>query len=166
MFHTHTVASTSVPMSDGTKRTVQNIHDLMGIESSYEDKINGLWLAATSPGDKTAAEAGLQMLRETLEQLAKQTYDILQDPIQAMFLRLLDLEAGLHEIVKIERQACALRHEREQLGPDKMSQIRKEEIGALLQRCRRNISYYKRKIESEESEHAIKQIRNQIKMYN
>lgn len=171
-FHLHVpsaaAASASVPMSDGTNRTVQNIHDLMGIEANYAEKINELWKAAVNVDDKegrTRAEMELQTLRSTLEQLAMQAYDFLQDPIQLLFHRLLNTEASLHEIVNLEKEACGLRREKEQLGPDKMSQIRKEEIGALLQRCRRNISYYNRKIIADENDQHvdIREIRDYIK---
>lgn len=166
MFHTHTVATTTVPMPNGTMVTVRNIHDLAGIEDSYEEEINKLWIAAVSPGDKTNTEMKLQGLRNSMEQLAKQSYDIMESAIQLMFVRLLDMESALHEIAKIETQACALRHEKAQLGSDKMSQIRKQEIRMMLQRARRNISYYKRKIEAEEHKHEIETMRNTIKMYH
>ena len=172
-FHLHVqsaaAASTSVPMPDGTNRTVQNIHDLVGIEANYAEKINELWKAAVNVDDKegrTTAETDLQALRSTLEQLAMQAYDFLQGPIQLMFHRLLNTEASLHAIVNIEKEACALRHEKEQLGPDKMNQIRKEAIGVLLQRARHKISYYNRKIidEYKHEQHVdIAQIRDYIK---
>lgn len=151
-----------------TRRPQETIVDVMRMEANYVDKINELWMDIVDTSDKTRqAEASkeLQFLRNELEYFAKQTGNgsELDKAKQGMFLRLITFEESTHEIVTLQKKICELKQEKEQLGPDKMSQIRKEEIRSELQRCRRNISYYKRKLDKQENFHIIEALRLEIK---